>query len=631
MARVFISYANEDAALANDVHRWLTGDGHEVFLDHDLHDGIAVGVEWEQRLHDRLRWANAMVCIETPAYLASEWCEREVNTALNRGSRVLPVQAEAGVSHPRLKSVQRAEAATDIARARAQLAEALRQLDASGGSNWPDGRSPFPGFRWFEADMHSVFFGRNREIEQLAQQLRFLTERGGDDSVLLVVGPRSCGKSSLVRAGLLPTMATEPGWHVAPPMMPGPSPMAALVRQLVGVAGQFGLGWSLTDIRRRLDDEQLVDVVIELVSAGAAQRKKRLLLAIDQFDELITLANRDERSMFANQLSQVLSGGLIKVVGTAASSFLDEILQSPELAVLPKQIHTLEPLRRDKLRTIIEEPARWAGIDVDEQLMTEMVAEVGDDGAALPLMAFTLAELADGLRRGGRMLANRYEQLGGVRGALLYQADAACSEAMSVNGRSRAEMLKTLLRLVTVDEGGRPTRLRVRRGEFPATTVNELILLESRYMLTSHIDDGHVMIAIAHEALLSSWPPMADAIAVASRALWVRRQLERAAIDWTQNGRTPQWLWDRGQLAVAVRDTGAHVETCPRQQGLAQWGRHRVVVTDHVEVSDRVGRFLFASIRRDYWCRFCRTVLTSMLLLLAVVGVWCVVHLISGR
>jgi hypothetical protein len=87
MARVFISYANEDAVLANDLHKWLTADGHEVFLDHDLHDGIAVGEDWEQRLHDRLRWANAMVCVETSAYLASEWCEREVNTALNRGSR----------------------------------------------------------------------------------------------------------------------------------------------------------------------------------------------------------------------------------------------------------------------------------------------------------------------------------------------------------------------------------------------------------------------------------------------------------------------------------------------------------------------------------------------------------------
>ena len=70
MARVFVSHASEDAALADEVHRWLVQDGHEVFLDQDLRDGIVVGEEWEQRLHERLRWADAVVCVVTSAYLA---------------------------------------------------------------------------------------------------------------------------------------------------------------------------------------------------------------------------------------------------------------------------------------------------------------------------------------------------------------------------------------------------------------------------------------------------------------------------------------------------------------------------------------------------------------------------------
>ena len=106
--------ASADAALAGEVHRWLVEDGHEVFLDQDLRDGLVVGEEWEQRLHERLRWADAVVCLLTSAYLASVWCTAELVTAQNRGSRLLPVRAEPGVNHPLLKAVQRADAATDM-------------------------------------------------------------------------------------------------------------------------------------------------------------------------------------------------------------------------------------------------------------------------------------------------------------------------------------------------------------------------------------------------------------------------------------------------------------------------------------------------------------------------------------
>ena len=100
MARVFVSHASADLALAREVHRWLVDDGHEVFLDHDLRDGIAIGDQWEPRLHERLRWADAMVCLLTAAYVRSTWCAAEVGIARSRGSRLVPVQAEPGVRHP---------------------------------------------------------------------------------------------------------------------------------------------------------------------------------------------------------------------------------------------------------------------------------------------------------------------------------------------------------------------------------------------------------------------------------------------------------------------------------------------------------------------------------------------------
>src|SRR5688572_8426796 len=119
MARVFVSLAGKDVALAGQVHRWLVDDGHEVFLDRDLRDGIAVGEEWQPRLHERLRWADAVVCVLTSAYLASVWCTAEVSIAQSRGSRLLPVRAEPGVTHPLLRPVQYLDMTGDGAAIRA--------------------------------------------------------------------------------------------------------------------------------------------------------------------------------------------------------------------------------------------------------------------------------------------------------------------------------------------------------------------------------------------------------------------------------------------------------------------------------------------------------------------------------
>ena len=113
MARVFVSYASKDQGLATEVHRWLIDDGHDAFLDRDLRDGIALGDDWRHRLHERMRWADAVVCVVTSAYLASTWCTCEVATARERGSRLLPLFAELDIAHPLLTDVQHTDLVVD--------------------------------------------------------------------------------------------------------------------------------------------------------------------------------------------------------------------------------------------------------------------------------------------------------------------------------------------------------------------------------------------------------------------------------------------------------------------------------------------------------------------------------------
>src|SRR6478752_831540 len=146
VARVFLSHSAVDAEFAGTVYRWLIDDGHEAFLDRD---SIIVGDEWEKLLHERLRWADAVICIVTAEYVKSMWCAAEVGIARSRGSRLMPLLAEPGITHPLLDSVQYIDSTSDTAAARGHLLTALRVVDLSGGSGWPDNRAPFPGLRAF--------------------------------------------------------------------------------------------------------------------------------------------------------------------------------------------------------------------------------------------------------------------------------------------------------------------------------------------------------------------------------------------------------------------------------------------------------------------------------------------------
>jgi len=410
VARVFVSHASADRGLAGELHRWLVGDGHQVYLDQDLRDGIAVGEEWDRRLHERLRWADALVCVVTSAYLVSTWCAAEVAIAASRGVRLLPVQAESGVAHPLLRSIVHADMTRDSVAARAALFEALRRIDAAGGLGWPDGRSPFPGLRPLDVYEHQVLFGRKGEVERLARLLRSPAERV-EGRVLLVVGPSGCGKSSLVRAGLLHVMAEEPGWQTLLPILPGADPVAALARELAVTARRSDLGWTVDDIQHQLTQHGLVELADELLLANPGGPGRCLLIVVDQFEELLTQTRHADRARFAELLGPALSGP-VQLVATLRSEFLDQLLVDPSLAALPTRTYPLRPLRREALRIVIEGPAQLAGISVDDDLVARLVADT-KSGEALPLLAFTLAQLADGVSRGGQLSAVRYNQLGG--------------------------------------------------------------------------------------------------------------------------------------------------------------------------------------------------------------------------
>ena len=610
MAKVFVSHASQDRELASDVFAWLRDVGHELFYDQDLRAGLTAGEQWRERLLERLRWADAVVCVITTNYLASTWCSAEVGIAIARGSRLLPVVVEAGVEHPLFGGIQIADVAKDSTRAHAIIEESLRRIDAAGGHGWQDGRSPFPGLLPFDTDRSSVFFGRRADVARLTQLLRTPSERV-DRGVVVVTGPSGCGKSSLVRAGLLPAFAGEPGWWTLPAMLPGTDPVGRLAWELTGEASRLGLTWHLQHVRNELEQGRISSILDELLLAtgSESQPSRHLLIVVDQLEELLTVTGRTERVRFTEILSGAIAGPA-RIVATLRPEFLASILADQDLGALRPRSFLIRPLDREALPEIIREPAQLAGITVETELIARLVTDTGS-GEALPLLAFTLERLASEVRRGGSLSISHYELLGGVRGALTRQADEAMLAAITATGRSVEQVLSGLLRLVTVDDANAPARVRVPVGELTQEAQSELAAFTARRLLTTDTESVGPVISVAHEAFLTTWQPLSSAIIDHRAALRSRRAVEAGAVEWEASGRHQDRLWDRGRLAAALNDldeaSESTIHSPSKVFNASRSGtsptrntrRRRLPAAVIAELSQRGRDFLTASIRAD--------------------------------
>lgn len=444
MATVFISHASADTDVALRVERWLTDAGHTVLLDRSVESGIRLGEDWRLRIETWLREADAMVCLITKAYTGSPWCAYEVGAAKTQGCAVLPLVVEPNAARPLLADLHDIDL-VDSDEAPEELLAALRRVDGSGGVGWPEGKSPFPGLTAFEPDRQRVFCGRAAEVGALAKIL--VTSSA---SLLPVIGPSGCGKSSLVRAGLVPRIAAEPDWLVLDPFTPRTDPEGELARALARVH-PGGAPPRVAELRARLRRGDLDGIARELLDA-AGPTKRRLLVVVDQLEEL-----GPKSSSFLSVL-QGARGSPVRVVAILRSADYDGLLAERGLD-LADQPYAVRPLGPQALRLVIEEPATIAGLTVEPELVAAMVDDTCG-GEALPLLAYTLAELARGVVRGGALSAARYAELGGVKGALVRQADAALADAQAAGCSERA-VLDGLLQLVTVDLRRAPTRARV--------------------------------------------------------------------------------------------------------------------------------------------------------------------------
>ncbi|WP_432048050.1 hypothetical protein [Streptomyces asiaticus] len=390
---------------------------------------------------------------------------------------------------------------------------------------------PYRGLARFEPDDAALFFGR----DQLIDDLLHLTAQ---HRITAVVGASGSGKSSLLRAGLIPRLRTTDNPDLRPAALrvitPGAHPLPDHGRRLVPKEGEEADTW----------------------------------LVVDQMEELYTLcADPAERTRFIDRiLSAQAPDSRLRVLIAVRADFFGHLAGHRPLAdALRDTTLLVPPMNRDELREAIVKPAQAAGLIVERALTARIIDEVDGEPGALPLMSHALLETW--YRRKGRALSlTAYEAVGGIHGAVAQTAEDLYTDLSSDQA---ACARRILLRLVTPGEGAQDTRRPAPREELEtatsATSAATAAVLERLVKARLVIPDGGT-VHLAHEALIAAWPRLRKWIDDARERLRLHRQLTEAAYSWQTLGRDPGALYRGTRLAAAEEAfpiTGASNELTP--------------------------------------------------------------------
>lgn len=434
-------------------------------------------------------------------------------------------------------------------------------------SNLPEPENPYKGLRAFQAADERDFFGREEFVQKLLKRMTSsstLTKTDEHHRFLAVVGPSGSGKSSVVKAGLIPALLRgglprSERWFVVE-MLPGSHPFDELEVALLRIApghaqirGQLG-----RDERGLLRAAQLL----------LPQDDSELVIVIDQFEEVFTLV--EDETIRANFLNMLLATAAAKrsrihIIVTLRADFYDRPLNYPEFGdLLRDRMETILPLSAKGLERAILEPARHAGVIFEDGLVATIVADVNYQAGALPLLQYALTELFE--QRSGRMLTHEaYHSIGGAVGALAKRAEAIYQE-LSAEAQSLTRQL--FLRLVTLGEGVEDTRRRTARTELVALAnpappplyavergedrIDEIIDTYAEYRLLALDHDPATRtptIEVAHEALLREWERLRGWLNESRSDIRLQQQLSASAAEWTRARHDESYLLTGARLA----------------------------------------------------------------------------------
>ena len=473
----------------------------------------------------------------------------------------------------------------------------------------PDGPCPYVGLAAFEETDARYFFGRENYVQRVLERLR-------NSRLVAVIGPSGSGKSSLVRAGVLPQVRAGalPGsdeWPVRV-LRPGSDPLVGLAASVLDLLPTPAMQ---TDLDRLGTDERTLHNATERVLVDAPSTR-RVLIVIDQAEEIFTLcrAEADRRAFLAAvHHATAVPGGRTSVVLTLRADFYPKLAQFAAFAQFVQSHQMLiGGLAGDEIRQVIEEPARVVGLEVEPGLVDTIETDVVREAGSLPLLQYALLETWR-RRRGHTLTLAGYRDTGGVQRGLAERAEALYAD-LSPDGQAMARQL--LLRLTQPGEGTEDTRRRASARELSGDELAEEVVRRfvAERLLTTSGDGDATWVEISHEALIRGWPRLRGWIESDRQGLRIHRALTAAAQDWERLGRDPDALYRGGRLAEAQewRDSGS------------AWPN--ALESRFLDASAAVDRAARTAHRR----RVQRTI-TALAAALAVISAVAVVAVVNGR
>jgi tetratricopeptide (TPR) repeat protein len=602
MAAIFISHSTKDNDEADAMGVWLEEQGHKsYFIDYDEASGIRSGTDWKKVLYQRMRQCRAVIVLVSQHWLESKWCFAEAVLALEKDKPVFPVKLGSCELPDILNTTQSVDLGADREGAYRRLAIGLKEcVDPASTFVLVTGRAPYPGFASFQEADAAVFFGRMTEILEVREALAGLRHyHQNAPRLLLILGSSGSGKSSLVRAGLIPQLKKDQtNWLPLQPFRPRANPLHEFGLAIENTYEDLGVPCDTNRLYAHLPDEGgLLAIAHELASA-VGRREATVLITIDQAEELFTTCQTKEANAFLRFLGASLSIDDPHLIAMATLRSDSLAMLQDRIAALSDPAHqrglkslsiTVQPIPVERYGDLIEEPAKQAGIVVDRDLVVALVRDAGQPDS-LPLLAFMLRRLyalhfewpnADQL---AKFTVHDYETLGKLEGAVKDTADQILKQfALSekeINTlreaverpfsrahprpwgalRNALKEINTLRRafipgLVTANEERNYSRCRAFLDDLPPESHRLLRKFVEARLLVKGVDKrGRTTLEIAHEALLRTWPALTTWLIADGDKLRQHKAILHAAHEWNERHRKDAYLVHRdGRLEDATK------------------------------------------------------------------------------
>jgi WD40 repeat protein/transcriptional regulator with XRE-family HTH domain len=438
-----------------------------------------------------------------------------------------------------------------------ELAANVRREDAPAS-----GLCPYKGLNYYEEADADLFVGREALIARLVERVLSMTLRPAQGSAssgaatkerfLAVVGASGSGKSSLIRAGLVPALRwnkTSADW-ISYVLTPTEHPLKSLALALTQENGSSAAALAREMAHNSRGLQEFVSHKLGL------KGNTLLLLVVDQFEELFAMCrSEEERASFIGNLLTVSTDAdaPVMVLITLRADFYAHCANYPSLReALAKNQEYIGAMNDDELRRAIEEPARRGRWELEPGLVDLLLHDVGNEPGALPLLSHALLETWQ--RRHGRMMTlSGYTSSGGVRGAIAETAETVFTDQFTREQQSVARRIFLRLTELSDETSIADTRRRA--------TFNELILKPEEADIThavlNALADARLITTsedaaeVAHEALIREWPTLRNWLEENRDGLRLHRQLTEAAQDWQKLNRSEDMLFRGARLAQA--------------------------------------------------------------------------------